>query len=474
MGLHPSLPSMAMTADPMTLRGAVEIAAAVRNGSVLAVDVVSAALQRINQHDHVTNAFTRVTRERAMKEAAFIDDLRAAGKPLPPLAGVPYAVKDLFDVEGVTTLAGSRVLRSGRPACRDATSVEQMRAAGALLVGKLNMDEFAYGFTTENSHVGPCRNPRDPGRTAGGSSGGSAAAVAAGYVPIALGTDTNGSIRVPASCCGVFGIKPTYGRLSRQGVYPFVGSLDHVGAFSLSVDDLAAAYNALQFADPADLSCAKRAPEPVVPADVMQHVRVARLGGYFERHASDEVLAYVLAVCAALESTDVVEFDEADIARRAAFVISAAEGGALHLPGLRTSYDEHEPLSRDRLVAGSLMPAPWLMQAQRIRTVLLRRFLALFQHHDVLLAPATPVTAPTLGQETFTVGGEDVPVRAGLGLLTQPISLLGLPVVAVPLNTAERMPVGMQIIAPPWREDLAFSVARRIEACGLTRCRAAC
>jgi len=157
-----------------------------------------------------------------------------AGAALPPLAGVPYAVKNLFDVQGLTTLAGSRINRDRPPAKQDAVLVARMRAAGAVLLGALNMDEYAYGFTTENTHYGPTRNPHDPSRTAGGSSGGSAAAVAAGLVPIALGSDTNGSIRVPSSLCGIFGLKPTYGRLSRSGTYPFVASLDHLGPFARS------------------------------------------------------------------------------------------------------------------------------------------------------------------------------------------------------------------------------------------------
>ena len=183
---------------------------------------------------------------------------RAAGKPLGPLAGVPFAVKNLFDVKGMATVAGSKINRELPPASRDATLIERLEAAGAILVGALNMGEYAYDFTGENSHDGPSRNPHDLSRMTGGSSGGSGGAVAGGLVPIALGSDTNGSIRVPSSFCGIFGLKPTYGRLSRARTFPFVGSFDHLGPFARNVKDLALAYDAMQGPDPDDPVCTER------------------------------------------------------------------------------------------------------------------------------------------------------------------------------------------------------------------------
>jgi 1-carboxybiuret hydrolase len=242
------------------------IAAGVREGRLSAVAVAEAALAAIDRIDGTLNSFTAVTRERALGEAHAIDARRAAGETLPPLAGVPYAVKNLFDVEGLSTLAGSKVLVDAAPAARDATLVARMRDAGAVLVGALNMDEYAYGFTTENSHHGVTRNPHDVTRVAGGSSGGSGAAVAARLVPLSLGSDTNGSIRVPSSLCGIWGLKPTYGRLARTGSYPFVGSLDHLGPFATTLDDLAACYDVLQGPDADDPACAQRAVEPVCAA----------------------------------------------------------------------------------------------------------------------------------------------------------------------------------------------------------------
>jgi AtzE family amidohydrolase len=224
---------------------ATETAAGVRAGRLRARDVAEARLADIAARSPTFNAFTEITAARARAEADAVDAAVAAGRDPGPLAGVPVAVKNLFDLEGVTTLAGSAIERDTPPARRDAFLVRQMRAAGAVMCGALHMDEYAYGFTTENSHYGPARNPHDLTRSAGGSSGGSAAAVAAGLVPIALGSDTNGSIRVPASLCGIWGLKPTYGRLSRVGSFPFVHSFDHLGPFATSVADLALSYDVL-------------------------------------------------------------------------------------------------------------------------------------------------------------------------------------------------------------------------------------
>src|SRR5499427_921374 len=232
-----------------------EIAAAVCDGRTSAVAVVRAALARIAKHNRVLNAFTAVTEERALAKAAAIDAELAKGHRLGVLAGVPFAVKNLFDIAGLPTRAGSKINRDRAPAARDAALIERLEAAGAVLVGALNMGEFAYDFTGENAHDGPSRNPHDLERMTGGSSGGSGAAVAGGLVPIALGSDTNGSIRVPSSFCGLFGLKPTYCRLPRTRTFPFVASLDHVGPLARSAEDLALSYDAMQGHDADDPVC---------------------------------------------------------------------------------------------------------------------------------------------------------------------------------------------------------------------------
>ncbi len=283
---------------------------------------VRASLERIQATDAQVNAFTHVLAQRAQERAEALDRQGANGS----LSGMTFAVKNLFDVANLPTLAGSKIESSAAPARQDATLVRRLEAAGAVLVGTLNMDEYAYGFTTENSHEGATCNPHDLGRIAGGSSGGSAAAVAAGQVPLALGSDTNGSIRVPASLCGVFGLKPTFGRLPRTGTYPFVASLDHLGPFARSVQDLALTYDALQGPDPQDPACAQRASKPATPllGRGCEGLRIGVLGGWFRTQAGTAALAAVARVAEALEVQREVVWPETDRARAAAFLITNA------------------------------------------------------------------------------------------------------------------------------------------------------
>ncbi|MDO8300414.1 AtzE family amidohydrolase [Lacisediminimonas sp.] len=442
-----------------------QIQAALASGARSAVQILDETVARIKAIDPALNSFTALTMARAQREAAAIDALRAAGATLPPLAGVPYAVKNLFDVQGEVTLSGGRVNAGNAPASADAALVTRMQQAGAILVGMLNMDEHAYGFTTENTHYGPTRNPHDLRRIAGGSSGGSGAAVAAALVPLTLGSDTNGSIRVPSSLCGVFGLKPTYGRLPRTGSFPFVSSLDHLGPFAANVTDLAAAYDVLQGPDAADHACAQRAVEPTfLHIGSTRPLRVAILGGWFHRWADQQAREAVARCAQALQASHDVDFPMAEAARSAAFVITGAEAGALHRDRLRHSYDLYEPLSRDRLVAGSLIPANWVVQAQRVRQQAKQEALRLFDQFDLLLAPATPLAAPEIGTEEFELDGKPMPARASMGILSQPISCIGLPVCTVPVWPAGAgMPIGVQLIAAPWREDLCLRAARQLE-----------
>ena len=440
-------------------------------------DWLEDSLARIDATDGRVNAFTLRTTKRARLEADAIDTRRRAGEALPPLAGLPYAVKNLFDIEGEVTLAGAQVNQGQAPAGADAVLVQQLRASGAVLTGGLNMDEYAYGFTTENSHFGPTRNPHDLTRIAGGSSGGSGAAVAAGQVPAALGSDTNGSIRVPASLCGVWGLKPTFGRLSRRGSYPFVHNLDHLGPIADSAGLLARVYDALQTPDTQDPGCHAQAVQPVSGelAQGMAGLRVGVLGGYFDRHATAAAREAVQSAARVLGATDVVQWPSAEEARAAAFILTAAEGGSLHLPDLRSRAAEFEPLSVDRFIAGALQPAHWLLLAQRFRRIYRAQVQALFAQWDVLIAPATPVPATPIGTEWLELDGARVPCRASMGLLTQPISFAGCPVVAAPLwpESARGLPMGVQLIGAPWREDLTLRAAHVLEASGVAAVRPA-
>ncbi|MEQ8967474.1 MAG: AtzE family amidohydrolase [Azospirillaceae bacterium] len=406
--------------------------------------------------------FTEILRERAEARARAVD-------PAAPLAGLPFAAKNLFDVAGVVTLAGSRINRDDPPADADAALVERLEAAGAVLVGLTNMDEYAYGYTTENSHYGATHNPWDPTRTAGGSSGGSAAAVAAGIVPVALGTDTNGSIRVPAALSGVFGLKATRGRLSRRGVFPFVPSLDHAGLFARSVDDLAAAYDACLGPDPADPACAARPPEPLGGAGVALPPpdRIAVAGGFYDSLLTDEVRGAVARVAEALGAAGRIEPPDPERARAAGFLITTIEAAGVHRERLRRRADDFDPLIRDRLLAGALMPAGWYLQAQRLRRHQAAWWRQALARHDLVLAPATPCAAPPLGAEEMIVAGTRLPVRTGLGLFVQPLTIVGMPILTVPVHGLGPLPHGVQLVAPPWREDLLVAAARRLEAAGV-------
>jgi oxamate carbamoyltransferase len=443
---------------------------AIRQGEISAREVAEQTLQAIEQHNPALNAWTEITGPRMLKEASAVDAQRQRGESLPPLAGIPYAVKNLFDVAGHSTLAGARLF-SDRPAAQaDAFAIGKLRHAGALLSGMLNMDAYAYGFTTENSHYGPTRNPRDLSRIAGGSSGGSAAAVAAGLVHFSLGTDTNGSIRVPASLCGIFGLKPTFGRLSRSGSHPFVASLDHIGPLARRVEDLALVYDLLQGADPADAFQAVRPPEATLPglSQGSEGLRCGVLGGFFARWCDEDARAAVATVAAALEAQEEVVMPEAELARSAAFIMTAAEGGNHYLPALRQKPEVFEPNSRERLLAGAMMPGAWYVQAQRFRRHFQQQVLPLFDRFDVLIAPATPCSAITIGQQTLSIQGESLPAKASMGMLTQPISFLGLPVCTVPLATRSGLPIGLQLIARPFNEAAALRAAWTLEQRGIT------
>jgi aspartyl-tRNA(Asn)/glutamyl-tRNA(Gln) amidotransferase subunit A len=452
---------------PDVIKSAADIARAVTGRTMSAVEAIDAALARIAKHDGVLNSFTDITADRARAKARAIDAAIAAGQSVGPLAGVPFAVKNLFDVAGLPTRAGSKINRDLPPATRDATLIARMEAAGAVLVGALNMGEYAYDFTGENIHDGPSRNPHDPTRMSGGSSGGSGSAVGGGLVPIALGSDTNGSIRVPSSFCGIFGLKPTYGRLSRARSFPFVASLDHLGPFARNVADLALAYDAMQGPDPDDAACTMRPVEPVTPrlGDGLGDLRIAIAGGYFRTNLFPEARQAIVHVANALGVTQTIEIPEAARARAAAYVITTTEGASLHLDRLRKRPGDFDPAVRDRLLAGAMIPAPLVDRAQKFRRWYREQALKLFETVDVLIAPATPCVAPSLGQATFVLDGVELPVRANIGIHTQPISFIGLPVVAVPVPLVP-MPIGVQIMAAPRREDIALRVASALERMG--------
>lgn len=452
--------------DPLSKAAtATEIAGAVMSGKVKAAAVIDATLKRIEAAEPTVNAFTDVVAERARKRAAEID----AGLHRGPLLGVPFAVKNLFDIAGLPTRAGSKINVDGPKAERDGALVRKLEAAGAILVGGLNMGEYAYDFTGENAHYGPSRNPHDPTRMAGGSSGGSGAAVAAGEVPLALGSDTNGSIRVPSSLCGLFGLKPTYGRLSRAGSFPFVDSFDHLGPIARSAEDLALSFDAMQGWDFDDPVCTDRPADPTLPrlVDGVDGLRIAIAGDYFAKGGEPEAFEAVATVARALRAMKTVVLPQAAAARAAAYVITAIEGAQLHLPRLRTRPQDFDPDTRERFMAGALLPGAWYVKAQRFRRQYRAQVLKLFEEVDVILAPATPCTAPKLGQTMMTLDGVELAVRANLGIYTQPISFIGLPVAVAPLQRPGSLPIGVQLIAKSYNEHAVLRVAAHLQKLGV-------
>lgn len=448
-----------------SLMDATAIATAIQKGDTTAQSVVEATLQDIDQRDRALNCFTATVTERALQRAQQVDQARQAGRPLGPLAGVPFAVKNLFDIADIVTLAGSKINRDHPPATRDATAITRLEQAGAILVGALNMDEYAYGFVTVNHHYGATPNPHAPKRVAGGSSGGSAAAIAARLVSLTLGSDTNGSIRVPAGLCGVYGLKPTYGRLSRAGAALFSPSLDHVGPFARSVRDIALSFDAMQGADVRDPVCTERPPVPTLPVleNGLGDLKIARLGEHFERGMQPDVASALAHVTTTLGVSQTVMLPEAARARAAAYLITASEGSQLYLPHLKTRLMDFDPATRDRFVAGALIPQSWYLQAQRLRRWFQSQVQAVFEQVDILIAPTTPCVAPLIDQETMMIEGQPVLVRPHLGLYTQPLSFIGLPALSVPVIQAGSLPVGVQIVAAPYQEAKLLRVARWLE-----------
>ncbi|HEY8492029.1 MAG TPA: amidase [Dehalococcoidia bacterium] len=437
----------------LTIRQAAD---ALRRRELSPVDLTEAVLDRVRRLDGVLNAYITVTEEAALAQARAAEREIAAGTYRGPLHGIPLAYKDLFATRGVRTTAGSRLLAGWVPDY-DAEAVARLHAAGAVMLGKLNLHEFAYGVTTANPHYGPCRNPWDTTRSPGGSSGGSGAAVAAGLALGALGTDTGGSIRIPAALCGVVGLKPTYGRVSRHGVVPLAWSLDHVGPLARTVEDAALLLAAVAGFDPKDPAAAD-APVPDYAAALAGDARGLRagvLGGHFTAGADPEVLAALAAAVQTLEGcgvrTDGAELDHAGDALTAATCIMFSEASAYHERDLRERPEDYGPDVRARLELGELYRATDYLRAQRARTVFVQEVLALLDRFDVLVAPATPVPAPPIE------GGDPA---ARLVQYTSPFNLAGLPAVSVPCGfTAAGLPVGMMLVGRPFEEATVLRAA---------------
>ncbi len=473
----------------MTAPTAVDLAAAVRAGTRPAADVVDEHLAAVAERDGDIHAFNTVTADAAREAALAIDRRVAAGEDPGPLAGVPVALKDNMCTTGVPTTCSSRILEGWAPPY-DATVVERLRAAGAVVVGKTNLDEFAMGSSTENSAFGPTRNPHDLTKVPGGSSGGSAAAVAAGFAPLALGSDTGGSIRQPAALCGVVGMKPTYGAVSRYGLVAFASSLDQIGPFARTVADAAALFEAIAGHDPRDATSIPR-PAPAVSEALTQGVGGLRVGLVSElldiEGIEPDVRRRVREAAEALEhagaKVDEVSVPAVVYGLSAYYLIAPAEASSnlarydgvrfglrVDAPTTGEMYDRTRTAGFGAEVKRRIMLGTYALsagyydafygKAQRVRTLILRDFQAAYERFDVLLSTTSPSTAFELGAKTadpLTMYLNDV--------CTIPSNLSGDPAISVPFGTGDDgLPVGVQVLAPALGEETMFRVAAALEA----------
>jgi aspartyl-tRNA(Asn)/glutamyl-tRNA(Gln) amidotransferase subunit A len=466
--------------------GAIEIAEAVRSGSRSAVSVLEDCLARIDVAEDQIHAFNLVTREQALADAAAVDEAVLRGDDPGPLAGVPVALKDNLCTRGVPTTCSSRILEGWRPPY-DATVVQRLSAAGAVMVGKTNLDEFAMGSSTENSAFGPTRNPRDLNRVPGGSSGGSAAAVAADFAPIALGSDTGGSIRQPAAFCGVVGFKPTYGVVSRQGLIAFASSFDQIGPFAHTVAEAARVMEVIGGHDAAD-STSIPEPIPDLGSVLDRGVQGLRIGVVTELldGIDEDVLARTHDAMDALSGAgaviDEVSVPAVEYGLTAYYLIAPAEASSNLARfdgvryGLRVEAADTETMMRATRRAGfgeevtaRIMLGTYALsagyydayygKAQKVRTLTKRDFAAAYEDHDLLLSPTTPSVSFRFGERA------DPMTMYRCDLCTIPSNLAGDPAISVPFGTGEGdMPVGVQLLGPALGEPVVFQGAAALES----------
>jgi aspartyl-tRNA(Asn)/glutamyl-tRNA(Gln) amidotransferase subunit A len=451
-----------------------ELAGEIRGGRVSPVEATEACLRRIEERDGTLNSFLTICADAALKTARQRTEELAAGAYRGPLHGVPIALKDLFLTAGVRTTAGSRILRDWVPD-QDAAAVRSLAQAGAVFLGKLNMHEYAFGATSENPHYGPVRNPHATDRIAGGSSGGSGAAVAAGLCFGALGTDTGGSIRCPAALCGIVGLKPTYGRVSRAGVIPLAWSLDHVGPMTRTVTDAALMLEAIAGHDPADPTSARK-PAPSYSRMIEDGVAGLRLGiprQFFWHPIHPEVETQVRGAIGELERLgarlEEVSLPSLQYLASVQFATIHAEAAGYHRPYFRTRLAEYGASVRARLVEGLAVTGADYLDAQQTRGLIRREFLQCLENVDALLTPTVAIPAPRIGQRAVEVDGVAAPPQYFLVRNTAPFNLTGLPAISVPCGLAEGLPVGLQIAGRAWEEGVVLRIARAIEVSGTGR-----
>jgi aspartyl-tRNA(Asn)/glutamyl-tRNA(Gln) amidotransferase subunit A len=476
-----------MSAAPWTVAG---IHAALQAKKISAREIASGFYAEIDRRNPELNAYLTLSRERAYSQADRVDAAVARGEKLPSLAGVPVAIKDVISTSGIRTTCGSKILESYIPPY-DATAVTRLENAGAVILGKTNCDEFAMGSSNENSAYGPVRNPVALDRVPGGSSGGSAAAVAAGLAVVALGTDTGGSIRQPAACCGIPGLMPTYGRVSRYGLIAFASSLDRIGPFAGNIADTAAVMAVIAGHDEND-STSAAASVPRYEVEIESPIRGLRIGvpeEYFGEGIDREVKEKVLAAIALMEKLGChripLKMPHTEYAIATYYIIATAEASSnlarydgvrygLRVPGAtlldmyrKTRERGFGPEVKRRLMLGTYVLSSgyydaYYLRAQKVRSLLAQDFSDAFQKVDAILAPTSPTPAFKLGEKTSD------PLQMYLAdIYTVTGSLAGIPGISVPCGkTKAQLPVGLQILGPHFSESRILQLARAFEKAG--------
>ena len=454
-----------MSMEDLTRLTVAQLAQRIRSKDVSPVEVAEAFLRRIEAVEPKLNAFITRLDDHARRAAATAEAEIMAGEYRGPFHGIPVGLKDLFWTKDIRTTSGSLLDADFVPA-EDSAVASRLMAAGAYCIGKLHMTEFAFDGTSRNHHYGPARNPWDTARMAGGSSSGSGVAVASGEAPIALGTDTGGSVRVPAALCGITGLKPTYGLISRFGVTPLSWSMDHVGPLARTVEDAALALNVLAGHDPRDRASVDATTQDYT-LDLDRGVKGMRIGVPREyvwdmvdqevHIAFDEAVAVMESLGAEVQEVSIADLE---LINPAGSVVQTAEAATIHRSRLLASGDRYDPVIRRRFETGLFIPAEAYLTAQRVRARCRQSILDTLERVDLLAVPTTSIAAPLIEQERVAVGGQDVSTREALLRITRIFSAVGLPAISVPCGlTEERLPIGLQLVGKPLSETLVLQAA---------------
>lgn len=447
-----------------------ELAQLIKDKKISPTEITHATLDRIKLLDKKLNSYITVMGDEAIKAAQQAEKDIKKGNYKGPLHGVPISLKDLYNTRGIRTTGGSKILADFIPD-EDCTVTERLKTAGAIIVGKTNMHEFALGVSNENPHFGPCRNPWDLERIPGGSSGGSAAAVAAGLCAGSMGSDTGGSIRIPAALCGIVGFKPTFGRVSKAGVLPLAWSMDHAGPMTRSVEDAALMLQVIAGWDPKDPSSAK-VPVANYRRGLKAGVKGLHLGilkeGFFKgpdsevNEAFNKTVALLKNLGAATSKASIPHIEYTPLTLR---TITSVESASVHEKWLNTRPDDYGADVRARLEVSRLILASDYLRAQRVRSLIRKEFLEALSHFDALLVPTCPMTALKIGERSVKIGDKVVDVMSAIGPYAPSFNLTGLPALTVPCGFSKAgLPIGLQIIGKPFDEGLVLRVGWAYEA----------